>query len=64
MRKIISLISFATGLYFLIRYRYKIVNSILSKRWLRSLVVKLTMQIPYVRNKFMNQMFRSQILTE
>lgn len=64
MRKIISLLSFATGLYFLIRYRYRILNSLLKNRSLRAFAVKTSMQLPFIRNKLMNKVFRSQPILE
>lgn len=64
MRKLISFISFATGLYLLIRYRYRILNTLLKKRWIRTYAVKMTMQLPFIRNKMMNKVFRSQPILE
>lgn len=62
--RIVSLLSLLTGIFFVIRYRYRIINVVLSQQWLRSFVIKLTMQIPFVRKKLLNQMFRSTVTSE
>ncbi|MBD8069139.1 hypothetical protein [Bacillus sp. PS06] len=46
------------GLYGVYRYRYRIMNSVLGNPDMRKLFIRMTMSIPYVRNKMMSQAFR------
>ncbi|HHY73017.1 MAG TPA: hypothetical protein GX497_07310 [Bacillus bacterium] len=46
--------------FFIYRYRYRLINIILGQSLLRRLVVKSFMQIPFVREQMVGQMFRFQ----
>ncbi|MFV8826644.1 sodium:proton antiporter [Alkalihalobacterium sp. APHAB7] len=42
--------------YFVYRFRYRILNALLGQRWIRKSAVKWTMKIPGLRQKFMSEM--------
>ncbi|MCR6096722.1 sodium:proton antiporter [Salipaludibacillus agaradhaerens] len=42
----------------ILRYRYRVLNKLLSKRWLRRLSVAMLMRIPAVREKMIYETFR------
>ncbi|WP_102345590.1 hypothetical protein [Bacillus sp. Marseille-P3661] len=45
---------------FVYRYRFQMVNYILSNQWMRRIAVRLFMNIPFVRDRMAGQMFRFQ----
>lgn len=51
MRRAISLLSIVTGILLVIRYRYRIANVLLSRRFFRAAAVKLAMQFPSVQKQ-------------
>jgi hypothetical protein len=42
----------------LIRYRYKVLNTLLGSYWLRKWAISLAMNIPGIRSKFIQSTFR------
>lgn len=54
MRQILIVLA---GLLAVYRYRYKIVNTILSQPVLRRYFIQLSMRMPFLRERFMNRVF-------
>ncbi|WP_416149370.1 hypothetical protein ACM26V_24520 [Salipaludibacillus sp. HK11] len=42
----------------MMKYRYRVLNALLARRWLRRFAVSFVMRIPAVREKMMYQTFR------
>ncbi|WP_096201263.1 sodium:proton antiporter [Bacillus sp. FJAT-45350] len=57
--RLFSMLPLIASGYFLFRYRYRVLNFVLSQRWIRRAVVSYTMQIPFVRNNMMSNMFKT-----
>ncbi|WP_245308173.1 sodium:proton antiporter [Halalkalibacter urbisdiaboli] len=58
INRLFSMISLAVSFYFAYRYRYRVINAMLGRKWLRKLAVGLAMQIPMVRDKMMGSVFQ------
>jgi hypothetical protein len=54
----LQVIIIITGLYAVYRYRYKIINVLLGYHLIRNLAVAISMNIPFIRNRFIHQVFR------
>jgi len=52
------LVLLIAGLYAFYRYRFKIMNNVLGNPWIRRVVVSTSMNIPFVRDRMMSQVFR------
>ncbi|WP_017755782.1 hypothetical protein [Calidifontibacillus oryziterrae] len=52
----ILLLAISTTIIF--RNRFKIMNMVLGQPWLRKMTVRTFMNLPYVRNRIVSQMFR------
>lgn len=58
MQTVIRIALLTTGVYFVSRYRYRIINTLINNRLLRSLAVSSVMNLPFIRRKMMEQMFK------
>ncbi len=58
--RLFSYVTLIVSAYFFFRYRYKVLNVLLSQRWIRRMIVTSTMRWPGVRSRFMSQMFQTQ----
>ncbi|WP_199425695.1 hypothetical protein [Thermaerobacillus caldiproteolyticus] len=56
-RFVYSIVAVVTGLL-LYRYRYQVINSIFRIRLLQKGLVRFVMNIPFVRNAIVSQVFR------
>lgn len=57
-QRLISFFSVLMTVFVLYKYRYRVMNLLLSKRLLRKLAVSFAMQIPYVRDKIVGSVLR------
>lgn len=46
------------GFFAVYRYRYRIMNSLLGNSWIRKVAISTSMNIPFIRDRFINQAFR------
>jgi hypothetical protein len=58
MNGLSRMVLFGAGLYGIYRYRYRIMNSVLGNPNIRKTFIRMSMSIPFVRNKMMSQAFR------
>ncbi|WP_062046370.1 hypothetical protein [Bacillus sp. JCM 19034] len=58
LQRMISFISVLMTVYFLYKFRYRVINLFLSKRLLRKLAVSFAMQIPFVRDKIVGSVLQ------
>jgi hypothetical protein len=58
MNKLVCFVLAITASVVVYRYRYRIVNAILRVRLLQQWLVRLAMNIPFVRNTIISQVFR------
>ncbi|BAB05139.1 sodium:proton antiporter [Halalkalibacterium halodurans] len=58
--RIVSVVALIGSLYFAVRYRYRVLNAMLGQRWLRRIAVSFAMQIPFVRNNLMGNLFNQR----
>ncbi|MFC4320769.1 hypothetical protein [Litchfieldia salsa] len=58
MNGLSRLVLFVAGLYGIYRYRYRIMNRVLGNPAVRKTFIRMSMSIPFVRNKMMSQAFR------
>lgn len=58
MQRVVRIFFVLLGAFFIYRYRYRMMNRLLSFSWLRSIAVKTAFRVPAVRNKMMNQVFK------
>ena len=58
INRLFSIISFAVSFYLAYKYRYRVINAVLGRRWLRKLAVSLAMQIPMIRDKMLGSAFQ------
>ncbi|WP_017728321.1 hypothetical protein [Halalkalibacterium ligniniphilum] len=56
--RIITFFSFVLSIYVAYRYRYRMLNLLLGRRFLRQIAVSLAMQIPFIRDNVMGSMLR------
>ncbi|MDQ0224873.1 hypothetical protein [Metabacillus niabensis] len=54
MKRLIMLIAGSFALY---RYRYQIVNAVLGQPQLRRFFIRLSMRIPFIRDRFVQRAF-------
>lgn len=52
------LVFFIASIYGIYKYRYRIMNNVLGNSQIRKWVIVLGMNIPFLRNRMMNQAFR------
>ncbi|TWI57816.1 sodium:proton antiporter [Halalkalibacter nanhaiisediminis] len=57
--RLVSIVSFVVSFYFAYKYRYRLANAFLGKRWLRKLAVSLAMQIPFIRDKVLGSVLQN-----
>ncbi|WP_280768443.1 hypothetical protein [Salipaludibacillus daqingensis] len=57
MKWILSVLVFMV-ISLIMKNRYRVLNALLRKRWLRTLAISFVMNIPSVREKMMYQTFR------
>ncbi|WP_458412494.1 hypothetical protein ACNQFZ_16985 [Schinkia sp. CFF1] len=57
---LMRIILLAVASIFIYQYRYRLMNAVLGQPWLRKMAVKSFMQIPFVRERMVGQMFRFQ----
>lgn len=43
------------SIFFIFKYRYKVINLVLGTRWIRRAVVSGVLQIPIVRDRFLQR---------
>ncbi|MCK0471514.1 sodium:proton antiporter [Halalkalibacter sp. APA_J-10(15)] len=58
LQRLISMFSIVITIYFVYKYRYRVMNLLLSKRLLRKLAVSFAMQIPFVRDKIVGSVLQ------
>ncbi|ARK29387.1 sodium:proton antiporter [Halalkalibacter krulwichiae] len=58
IQRIISILSFSFSMYFVYKYRYRVLNAVLSRRMLRKVAVMMAMQIPFVRDKVLGSVLQ------
>lgn len=56
-RMITSIFMIGSIGYFVFRYRYKLINTLLGSSWIRRLAVGSIMSFPGVKQKMMNSVF-------
>lgn len=56
MKRLFRLFLLATSVFCLYVYRYRIINAFLKSKWLRSQLLNLAMQLPYVRKLVVRQL--------
>ncbi|MEC2054282.1 hypothetical protein I6J18_20620 [Peribacillus psychrosaccharolyticus] len=59
MKTIIRIIMIGTAIYYGYRYRYKLMNTVLSNPWLRKMLVSGSLSLPFMRNQMMHSVFSS-----
>ncbi|KYG32083.1 hypothetical protein [Alkalihalobacillus trypoxylicola] len=64
MRTFIYFMVSFLAFYLSMKYRYKMMNQLLRRRWLRRISVSLAMQIPFIRERFMKIIFSPQSKTD
>lgn len=55
MRLITWMFMLLIGVYFIGRYKYRILNTLLAVDIIRKVVVSVTMRLPYIREKILPQ---------
>jgi hypothetical protein len=60
LRSLFRIIMLGGTVYFGFRYRYRLLNSILSNGFLRKFLVTSTLNMPGVRDKMVQGMFKSE----
>ncbi len=58
IQRLVSILSFVVSFYVVYKYRYRLVNVFLGKRWLRKLAVSIAMQIPFIRDKVLGSVLQ------
>ncbi|NEU30739.1 sodium:proton antiporter [bacterium LRH843] len=58
VQRLISIATFVVSLYFAYKYRYRVLNAFLGRRWLRKLAVSFAMQIPFIRDKVLGSVLQ------
>ncbi|KGA96842.1 sodium:proton antiporter [Alkalihalobacillus alcalophilus ATCC 27647 = CGMCC 1.3604] len=56
-RTFLSFVGSMIALYFGYKYRYRLINMLLKRRWLRRIAVGFAMQIPLIREQMMGSIF-------
>ncbi|MGO4887166.1 sodium:proton antiporter [Anaerobacillus sp. MEB173] len=56
LSRLISLFTLVVTVTMVYRYRYRMMNLLLGTRWIRSLLISGTMQIPGLRERLMSRM--------
>lgn len=51
IQRLLAILSFVISIYMAYKYRYKVMNVFLKRRWLGKLAVSIAMQIPFIRDK-------------
>lgn len=57
MGRIFSILLLGVGGYLVLQNRFRIVNSLLSNRYIRTFAVSSLMKLPFVRNQMMKTVF-------
>lgn len=57
MSRLLQILLIGTVGYWVIKNRFRVMNFILSNRWIRSFVVSQLMNVPFVRKNMMGAVF-------
>lgn len=63
MSRFFSILIIGSIGYWIIQNRYRIMNFVLSNRWIRSFTVSTLMNIPFIRQQMMGAVFSSKKIT-
>ncbi|ADC50845.1 MULTISPECIES: hypothetical protein [Alkalihalophilus] len=57
--RLISIVSLILSFYFAYKYRYRVINAVLGRRWLRKVIIGFAMQIPMIRDRMLGSVLQS-----
>ncbi|MCM3761654.1 sodium:proton antiporter [Alkalihalobacillus oceani] len=60
LQRFVTMVSFVFSCYLLYKYRYRVINAFLGKRWLRKVAISMAMQIPTVRDKVLGSVLSNR----
>ncbi|MDV2683183.1 sodium:proton antiporter [Alkalihalophilus lindianensis] len=54
VNRLFSIATLILSFYFAYKYRYRVINAILGRRWLRKIGISIAMQIPMIRDRVLS----------